>query len=355
MVGGDASRPDLLGDLEVSLFPTDRLTFVNNTSISDSRMDGNSPIPSSSTASRPGATVNFRYLGIRLITNSADVNYRLNDWIGFYAGYHYSDREVKHHRGRGGVRQRRLPCGQPDQSGVAGVRLHPIRPLTFNLEGELGRTNHPLATLSDKNFQTINGRAQYRLKKLQMSASYKENYDFNSSFSLYAEHQRGYTASTVWTPRDWFSLDASYSKLHDDSNGFLAFFAGPIGGPASLDFTDRSLYISNIHSGNLGIRFALRRRADLYLGYNITKDTGDGRAAAVPADTTNPVEALLDSVQTFPLTYQSALARLSLRVTPKVRWNAGYQYYDYFETFGLLGYYQNFHAHTGFTSLLWTF
>ena len=91
------------------------------------------------------------------------------------------------------------------------------------------------------------------------------------------------------------------------------------------------------------------------MGYNLTKDTGDGRATAVPPDTTDPIQALLDSVQTFPLTYQSPLARISIRITPKVRWNAGYQFYDYFETFGLLGYYQNFHAHNGYTSVLWTF
>ena len=38
-----------------------------------------------------------------------------------------------------------------------------------------------------------------------------------------------------------------------------------------------------------------------------------------------------------------------------MRWNAGYQFYDYMETFHLLGYYQNFHAHTGYTSVLWAF
>ena len=96
-------------------------------------------------------------------------------------------------------------------------------------------------------------------------------------------------------------------------------------------------------------------RSDLYLGYSITKDTGDGRASAVPAGTTDPIQILLDSVQTFPLTYQSPLARLSIRISPKVRWNAGYQYYGYAEAFGLLGYYQNFHAHTGYTSVLWSF
>ena len=361
VVGGDASQPALAGDLSISIFPTDRLTFVNNTSISNNRIDGQSSYTEFLNGVNPGATVYFQFLGIRTITNSADLNYRASDWIGFYAGYHYADRQLRTIQGSG---QANIPnssesdtyeVGNQMQSGDLGVRIHPLKPLTINLEGELGRTNDPLTTLSDKNFQTLSGRAQYRAKKLQMSASYKESYDFNSFFSLFSSHQRGYSASAVWTPKDWFALDASYNKLHNDSDSFLAFFAGAIGNRSSLQANYRSIYISNIHSANLGLRFAIRKRADLYLGYNITKDTGDGRTTAVPPSTTDPIQGLLDSVQTFPLTYQSPLARLSIRLTPKVRWNAGYQYYDYFETFGLLGYYQNFHAHTGFTSVLWTF
>jgi hypothetical protein len=37
-VGGDASRPSLTGDLSISLFPTSRLTLVNNTSIDSTRI-----------------------------------------------------------------------------------------------------------------------------------------------------------------------------------------------------------------------------------------------------------------------------------------------------------------------------
>lgn len=135
--------------------------------------------------------------------------------------------------------------------------------------------------------------------------------------------------------------------------GGLAFFAG-LNNPQYQNSYD-SIYISNIHSGNLAVRLALDRRIDLYLGYSITKDTGDGRSTAVPAGISNPVAALLDSVQTFPLTFQSPLARLSIRLTPKLRWNAGYQFYGYGEQFHLLGYDQNYRANTGFTSLLWSF
>jgi hypothetical protein len=90
------------------------------------------------------------------------------------------------------------------------------------------------------------------------------------------------------------------------------------------------------------------------LGYNITKDTGDGRASdSLPQAT--PVAQLLYSVQTFPLTYQTPLIRISVKLTPKLRYNVGYQYYGYHEEFGLLDVNQSYRAHTGYTSLLWSF
>ena len=64
---------------------------------------------------------------------------------------------------------------------------------------------------------------------------------------------------------------------------------------------------------------------------------------------------MLDSVQTFPLTYQSPQARVSYRITEKMRWNVGLQFYNYNQQFNPFGFYQNFHANTGFSSILWSF
>jgi len=55
---------------------------------------------------------------------------------------------------------------------------------------------------------------------------------------------------------------------------------------------------------------------------------------------------------TFPLTFETPLARLSVKLREKLRWNAGYQYYRYGEEFLPA---QNYRAHTGYTSLLWSF
>jgi hypothetical protein len=359
-VGGEAERPNLIGDFNLSLFPTSNLTVSNNTSVMSQRMNGDSAYTELDNGSNFGTTLNFRYLGVRTVVNSTDIDYRWKKWLGFYAGYHYSDRLV--HTIEGAGQQSAANSFSANsysvvdivQAGTAGVRIKPIQNLTINLEGEIDRANHPLTTISPAHYQTLGGRASDRLKKLQLSTGYKEVYNANPQFGflLTSSHSRNYTANASWTPNNWFTLDASYARQHLDSSSFLAFFASTVG---SQLVTGSSLYVSNIHSGNFGARFGIGRRADLYVGYSIVKDTGDGRAAAVPASVTDPVTALLDSVQTFPMTYQSPLARFSFRISPKVRWNAGWQFYDYSEIFHILGYNQNFHANTGYTSVLWSF
>jgi hypothetical protein len=58
------------------------------------------------------------------------------------------------------------------------------------------------------------------------------------------------------------------------------------------------------------------------------------------------------AAQSFPLTFQSPQARVSVRISERLRWNAGYQYFGYHEDFSSG---QNYLAHTGYTSLLWSF
>ena len=49
------------------------------------------------------------------------------------------------------------------------------------------------------------------------------------------------------------------------------------------------------------------------------------------------------------------MLRLTLPVRAKLKWTAGFQYYGYHEDFGLNSGLQNYHAATGYTSLLWAF
>jgi hypothetical protein len=361
LVSGDAKRPSTAGDFSISLFPTEKITVINNTSILSNRINGQSSYSEVETGFDFGTTLNFRYLGIRTVTNSTDVNYRITKVLGVYAAYRYSDRELNYTTGSdfpavpGSAFSDSYTVSNHLNSGVLGIRIRPIKPLTINLDGEVGRANFPLTPVSEKNYHNLNGRADYRTRKLTLSTSYRQAYNINSPavFSSFSSHSRNYTASASWAPRDSFSLDATYIKLHLDTRGSISFFASA-GVRPTLQSNLPSYYVSNMHVANLSARFGIRRRADLYVGYAITKDTGGDRLFTFdPA--VNPVGALLSSVQTYPLTYHSPMARLSIRITPKIRWNAGWQYYGYAEKFHLFGENQNFRAHTGFTSVLWSF
>lgn len=356
MVGGDAARPQLTGDLSISLFPSSRLTVVNNTSVDNTRIDGTSDYAQFNLATQTADFISFRYLGLRTIANATDLHYRLKSWLSFYGGYHYSERrieDIEDYAVPGPFSGAMYEQANHLQTGLLGVRVKPMKAMTINLESEIGRADHPFTPVSERNYLALGGRFEYRLRKLTLGANYKENYNNNSvTLTAYSAHARNYSANASWAPVDWFMLDASYSKLHVDSLSGVVFFAGP---EAASALTSNQVYISNIHAANLLARFVIARRVDLYLGYTITLDTGDGRGSAAPPGATDPTTLIFAPVQTFPLDYQAPLARLSIRLREKLRWNAGWQYYNYHEQFGLETFYQGYHANTGYTSVTWSF
>ncbi len=351
---GDAKRPMTTGDLTLSLFATDKITITNNTSVANSRIVGNSFFEQFDLATLSATLLNFQYLGIRLITNSTDAHYHVNKKVDFFAGYRYADREIKSIQSTTDpstpFTNTLITQSNTLQAGVAGLNWIITGPLRLHLETEIGRNDDPFSPTADKNYHAIDGRLQYKRKSLFASAGYKQSYNNNSiTLTSYSSHSRNYFANASWAARDWVSLDAGYSKLHLDTLGGMVFFAGA---PRARQQTANSIYVSNIHAANLGVRFSIKKRADLYLGYNITKDTGDGRSGL---ETPGTVDALFYNVQTFPLNFQSPLVRLTIPITRKVKWNAGYQYYGYHEDFGVNSFLQNYHAHTGYTSFLWAF
>ncbi len=356
-VSGNAQRPVTTGDASISVFPTSKLTLVNNSSFSNIRINGDSQLEQFDLATLSNQVLDFQFLGIRLFTNSTDARYQFTRKFSAYTGYHFATRQIR------SIQSETIPdvpfentlYSQTNHlhAAVAGFNWNPIAPLRIHAEAELGRNDNPFTIVSERNYHAISGRAQYRWKSIQLSAAYRQNYNNNSvTLTSYSSRSRNYTASGSWTPRSWFTVDATYSRLHLDTLGGLAFFAGT---PFSQLVTNQqSVYVSNIHAATLVTRFALHSRADLFLGYSITRDTGNDNPGTLTT-TTDPVTALLYSVQQFPLSFQSPSARISVKLQEKIRLNFGYQYYGYKEDFGLFSLRQNYRANTGFTSVLWSF
>jgi hypothetical protein len=349
---GNADRPALTSNLTFSLFPTDHIVLTNQTSFSNIRMIGDSYFTEIENGSVVSPTLPFQYLGIQTFANTTDVMFHPTKWFSIHGGFEYSDRHIESVQG-----QSNLGDPAPDQpaynqsnqlkAGTLGFRLKPIKPLTISVDGEVGRENHPIYPISDGNYQAFRARAEYKLKLFRVGAYAKSDYNVNSDMlTSYASHARQYGADGSWVPRSWFSIDASYAKLHLNTLGGINYFA------AGVNVTgESSYYLSNIHSANLGVHFTLLKRADLYAGYSHVQDVGDGRATPAGAGLYSALP-VLEAAQTFPLRYLSPQVRLSIRITPKLRWNAGYQYYGYREQFSAA---QDYRANTGFSSLAFSF
>ncbi len=352
---GDARRPALSANLTVSLFPTSFLTVTNQTSYANIRTEGDALFAELQNGVAITPFIPYTYLGIRTVANLTDAEIRIRKWFSLHAGYTYSSRHIGVIDGQenfGGPVPDVTPIAQTNQlhAGTLGIRLRPVKGLTVMLNGEIGRADMPYTPISDKNYQTFHARAEYKLKTFRLGAFAKTDYNLNSvSLTSYASRSRTYGADGSWTPNNWFAIDASYNKIHLNTLGGLDFFD-------SGQLTNfNSLYISNIHTATLGARFSILKKADIYAGYSHTQDVGDGRSSAdglapgVGASTN--LDAFLVA-QTFPVKFLSPEARFSLQLNRRMRWNVGYQYYGYAEQFSSI---QNFHAHTGYSSILFSF
>ncbi|HYL39241.1 MAG TPA: hypothetical protein VEV17_25200 [Bryobacteraceae bacterium] len=350
LTAGNAQRPVFAGNLTFSFFPTSKLTVTNQTTVNNIRIDGNSAYAEYDNATQAFSYTDFEFLGIRTVANETDLNLQATRWLGLFGGYQYSDRQIRsteYSNTSGNIFL--APSEQTNllHEGQFGIRLKPAKGLNILLDSAIGRANRPLTPIADRNYQVLGGRVQYRLKTLQFSASSRENYNTNSVLlSAYASHARTHSVDASWTPRDWFALDAGYSKLHLNTAGGIAYFAS-----GQFIAGQPSIYVSNLHVGTLTARFDWKKKADFFVGYSHTQDTGDGRDTALLTQL-GPALAPFQAAQTFPLRFLSPMARLSIRIREKIRWNIGYQYYGYNERF-LNG--EDYRAHTGYSSVLWSF
>jgi hypothetical protein len=346
---GDARRPVATGNANLTLQPLPKLTIASRTSFYNVRTEGNSTYLQFNNSTQSADFLYFQFLGIRTVETDLDVLYQLSPRFDLHGGYAFSDRRISsspQFAFSGSTSP--TPFEQTNQlhTGSFGFRWRPLQPLTISVDAEVGRADHPFTPKSDRNYTAFAGRIEYKLKTLRLLAWTNTAYNANSvTLSSFSSHARTYSGSASWNPRSWFGLDASYSKLHLDTLGGIAFFANAQFLPDQLSY-----YVSNLHTATFSARFSYKR-ADLFAGFSRVQDTGDGRSA--PANTSiGPAIPAFQTAQTFPLRFQSPTGRLSIRINERLRWNVGYQYYGYHEDF-FSG--ENYIANTGYTSLLWSF
>jgi hypothetical protein len=329
---------------------TNSLTLTSHTSFYDGRTEGTNAYFEQDAPGDVSQVLYFQSLDIRTITTDLQADQRVNDWLDIFGGYDYSNRLIN------SVEQFtladavfRTPFSQTNvqNDGIFGVRVRAMKALTISLQGEASHSSLPFTPKSDGNYAAWKASITYRARNLQLSASAQNERNATSaSLTSFNTHTRSWAASANWNARPWLSVDGSYSNIYTEALGGLAFFAD------GLPVTDAvSYYVMNLHAANAGVRMQIKKSWSIYLGGTAVRDSGDGRSQADQSQYDQGLVAF-QIAQTFPLTYYSPFARVSLRLNQWIRWNIGYQLYKYQADFapGL-----NFTANTGFTSLSWSF
>ena len=345
LVAGNARRPVTTANLTLSIFPTESITITKHTAYQQTRMEGNSAYTEFDSVNQQSTTVNFQFLGIRTFANSTDLQWRLAKWMSLRGGYQYSERRIQSVENAVIDGFDSTLTGDQENTlhaGSAGFQMRPLKGLLLMADAEIGRNSRPFYPVSAKDYHGYSARATYKARSLTISAVAQADYNFNNQdlFSHSAQSSQ-FGGDASWTPREGFALEAGYTRMHLDTMTGLTYFVS-----SQLISGDRTVYISNLHAAHAGVRFDVRHRAELYFGYNHSQDTG------APTVTTASVQPAFLAAQTYPMTFLSPQARLSLRLREKVRWNAGYQFYGYNEERLAI---QNYRAHTAYTSVLWSF
>ena len=352
---GDARRKQGSGDFTVTVMPSDSWTITNTTSINNSRIGGDAALFETSLFTTE--FLRLEELGVRHISNATEVNFRPVPKFGLYGAYRFSTRRI---------RTRELfqfpgsdfevPTADQEndiRSGVGGLRVHPVRGLRISFDAEVGRADRPLTPISEREFHNEAARVQWRKKGFVFGTSFKSAVNDNSASLInHSYTSRQFGVNTSWTQKDGrFTVDANYTKLDlNTASGIFNFL------PATEPGVERrSFYTSNLHTVYFGSRIQARPRLTFYLGYSLAKDTGDGRSPSYSSGVAPGYPNFSfdgDFYNSFPLSYQSPLARLSVQLNKVLSWNFGWQFYNYSEEF--IGQ-QNYHAHVGYSSFRWTF
>ena len=354
---GKARRDQGSGDFTVTLLPSDRWTITNTTAVNNTRINGDAAFVETTVLTNQ--FTDFEELAARHISNVTEVNFRPVSRAGLYGAYRHSTRRL--------LTRQLLQFPTSDfevplyeqknsiNSGVAGVRLRPLRELRISFDAEAGNADLPFTPLSTKKFHAETARVQWRKNGFVAGASFKSRENENSAALIdHASTSRSYGLNGSWSrPDGRVTLDAGYTKLDmETASGIYNFFAAD---PAATPV--RSFYSSNLHTLHFSARLQPHSRLTLFIGYNLAKDTGDDRGGLSWDNGLQPGYPNFsldgaDFYNSFPLTYQSPQGRLSVLLRDKLSLNLGWQFYGYDERFTGD---QNYNAHVAYSSLRWSF
>lgn len=357
---GEAKRPSAIGDIGVTWLATSKFRISNTFRFDNFRINGEEPLVDvlrpRTFAGVPLATVTTnsffaRTTNYRRFMNTIEADYQFSPSYSIHAGYRFTDRhiELAHLDRTTTLTTRSEEVDNQTHSAIFGFKARPVKAWTIYFDGEHGDADSVFTRLANNDFTNlrlrnrINAGSQISLNFALITKDNTNPADVITSPSVpfgtapgaldVNVKSRHFTSSVDWTPNARFSLSSGYTHMRVTS---IAGILLPISGQRRVG---ESQYYSrdNFFFFNAFVRPT--SRLTFYAGYHINKDDGQGDRVA-------PSNVIL--IDSYPMSFQSPEARVTLRLNRMLDWNVGYTFYNYNDRFFPN---QNYHAHLPYTSL----
>lgn len=357
---GEAKRPSAIGDIGLTFLATSKFRISNTFRFDNFRINGEEPLldvlRQRTNAGLPLATVTTnsffaRTTNYRRFMNTIEADYQFSPSYSVHAGYRFTDRhiELAHLDRTTTLTTRAEEVDNQTHTAIFGLKARPIKAWTIYFDGEHGDSDSVFTRLANNDFTNFRLRNRINVNSqiaFNFAVITKDNTNPadvitspNVPFGTPADaldvnvKSRHFTSSVDWTPNARFSLSSGYTHMRVTS---IAGILLPISGQRRVG---ESQYFSrdNFFFFNAFVR--PHARVTFYAGYHINKDNGQG-------DRVSPSNVIL--IDSYPMSFQSPEARLTLKLNRLLDWNVGYTYYNYNDKFFPV---QNYHAHLPYTSL----
>ena len=372
---GDARRPNALGDFGVTYTATDKLRLSNTFRVETFQISGGDLYTGVFTTTRANGTgaVTLRPTGasyeltkFRKFTDTVEGDYQFNDRYSVHFGYRYGTRRVERFVSGANLGNNGAPLVAPEEETeenhtnafFGGFRVRPFKTWTLYFDAERGTADNVFTRVGNYDYTNLRARTRWApTRKLALNLAFVTRDNSNPSaidgvsledFGVDVK-SRVFSSSVDYAPASRLSFSAGYNFNYANSDAVIqyAFLSS-----ANASITGHSRYYMRNNFFHFDTSARPFNRVTFYASYRVNKDLGQGDRVS------NPAGGLL--VTSYPMSFQSPEARLSLRVNRRLDWNLGYQYYNYNESdlqrLNVANYVispraQNYHAHLPYVSL----
>jgi hypothetical protein len=357
---GETKRPSSIGDIGVTFLATDKFRISNTFRYDNFRINGEEPLVDvlrqRTLAGAPLATVTTvslfaRTTNYRRFLNTVEADYQFSRSYSVHAGYRFTDRHIQlaHLDRTTTLATRNETVDNQTHAAIFGFKARPVKAWTIYFDGEHGDADSVFTRTGNNDFTNFRLRNRVSVSdKLSFTAAFITKDNTNPADVITSPNvpfgtppealdvnvkSRHFTSSVDWTPNPKFSLSSGYTHMRVTS---IAGILLPISNQRRVG---ESQYYSRDNFFFVNAFVRPTSRLTFYAGYHINRDDGQGDRVA-------PSNLIL--IDSYPMSFQSPEARVTLKLNRMLDWNVGYTYYNYNDKFFPI---QNYHSHLPYTSL----